>query len=104
MTADEIAYAGGVYKQSAPMWYHTNSTYNSITGTSDWWLLSTYKWYGSTPYVYLVLHSNSKNTLGSVSISGLYSAHQVTSLKSCVQRKSENESAESPYEIIENGG
>ena len=103
MTADEIAYAGGVYEQYAPMWYYSNSTYSSITNLYDWWSLSQYDYstlsstfvvYGGEDYGYLEGHPNDGN----------YAVRPVTSLKSCVQWKSGNGSATSPYEIVENGG
>ena len=101
MTADEIAYAGGVAYTNAPMWYYTNSTYNSITGTINLVFLS--------PSVYF---NKSSNTWGIATHGKLLDSfldvklavRPVTSLKSCVTWKSGDGSASSPYEIALNGG
>ena len=110
MTADEIVYASGVQNTNAPMWYYMNSTYNSITGSNDWWLLSPSRYntgmgyYG--PNVYIIKSSSIDRGIISkvLVVSNVVTARPVTSLKSCVQWKSGDGSAESPYEIIENGG
>ena len=96
MTAEEIAYAGGVAYTNAPMWYYTNSTYNSITGTINLVFLS--------PSVYF---NKSSNTWGIATHGKLLDSfldvklavRPVTSLKSCVTWKSGDGSASSPYEI-----
>ena len=102
MTADEIAYAGGVVHKIAPMWYYTNSTHNSITKT-DWWLLSP----NSKFYIYFLsgrVISEWYGGLGDDISNNNNAVRPVTSLKSCVQWKSGDGSADNPYEIVENGG
>ena len=104
MTADEIAYAGGVVGQEAPMWYYTNSSLESSTGTKDWWSLSPNNWIGNNANSWYVDGSTDS---GGLYGSGVYDSKGVrpaVSLKSCVQWKSGNGSATSPYEIAENGG
>ena len=96
MTADEIAYAGGVADTNAPMWYYTNSTYNSIIGTS-WGLLSPRALNVFGPNIWYVdetsFDSNDANYICGV--------RPVISLNSCVQWKSGDGSASNPYEIVE---
>ena len=107
VSADEIAYAGGVYGQNAPMWYSTNSTYKSITGSSTWWLLSPIYWGGSSTLAtnWQINGSDYYSSLGNSSVNYYNNAiRPVTSLKSCVQWKSGDGSASNPYEIVENGG
>lgn len=99
ISVDEIAYAGGVYNKRSPMWYSTNSSNESSTSSFDWWTM--------TPYSYDV---DAGTAIIAVDSSGItkYSAYDltvvkpVTSLNSCVQWKSGDGSAESPYEV--NGG
>ena len=101
MTADEIAYVGGVSKTNSPMWYYTNSIYNSITGANDWWLSSAA---GSSAAVWLVLGSHFPGYLNYELASRSNTVRPVTSLKSCVQWKSGDGSSSNPYEIVKNGG
>ncbi len=103
MTADEIAYAGGVAYTKAPMWYYTNSSFESSTGTEWWWSLSPDSWNGNSAYSWNVYGSVIPGYLSSDSVfSG--GVRPVVSLKSCVQWKSGDGSASNPYEIVENGG
>ena len=104
MTADEIAFAGGVTKTNAPMWYYTNSTYGSITGSTYWWLLSPWRWGSSHSYVWLVRGSDNPGYLNYDIVSNMDGVRPVISLNSCVQWKSGDGSASNPYEIVENGG
>ena len=104
MTADEVAYAGGVSNKEAPMWYYTNSTYNSITGLSSWRLLSPYGWSTSEAHTWGIGGSRYPGYLSLNTFIGSYRVRPVTSLKSCVQWKSGDGSATNPYEIVENGG
>ena len=109
MTADEIAYAGGVAYLEAPMWYYTNSLYNCITGEHnagpDWWLLTPRRWDGTSLRVWYIGGTAFISRLSGAYVSQYdLNVRPVTSLKSCVQWKSGNGSASNPYEIVENGG
>ena len=104
MTADEISYAGGVKGKDSLMWFYTNSTYGSITGSTEWWLLSSNYWASSTSYNFFVYGSEYPGQLYIGDVNFSYGVRPVTSLKSCIQWKSGDGSAESPYEIVENGG
>ena len=109
MTADEIAYAGGVIYENAPMWYYTNSTYSAITGEESWWTLSSGYGGGSTQTMWYVFSSADRSGINfdggrSLVENGATNVRPVTSLKSCVLWKSGDGSADNPYEIVENGG
>ena len=107
MTADEIAYAGGVAYENAPMWYYTNSSLESSTGGTYWWSLSPSNLGGlgaSSWFVGNVDDSNAPSTLSSFIISVSLGVRPAVSLKACVQWKSGDGTANSPYEIAENGG
>ncbi len=104
MTADEIAYAGGVYATNAPMWYHTNSSFKSSTGTQQWWSLSPSDWGGVGATSWYVDGSALSGCLNGGNVYRSYGVRPTVSLKSCVQWKSGNGSATSPYEIVGNGG
>ena len=104
MTADEVAYAGGVYQQNAPMWYSTNSTYNSITGLKWWWFLSPLRWGESVARSWDVHGSTDPGKLDADPVGVMLGVRPVLSLKFCVLWKSGDGSALSPYEIVENGG
>ena len=104
MTADEIAYAGGRIYNNAPMWYYTNSSLESSTGVLNWWSLSPRSWDGGDAFSWTVRGSDGPGDLNNDYVSGSNGVRPVVSLKSCVQWKSGNGSATSPYEIALNGG
>ena len=107
MTADEIAYAGGVAytKLTSPYaWYYLNSTGGSITGEEYWWSLSPNNWDSYAAHSLYVTGSFYFGSIRETNVNVLCGVRPVTSLKSCVQWKSGNGSSSSPYEIIENGG
>ena len=105
MTADEVAFAGGLYGATAPMWYYTNSSLESSTGSTYWWLLSPDSWDGNVDatYVFGVSGSSNPGRLGySVPVyDNTYGVRPVISLKSDVLYKTGDGSANSPYEIME---
>ena len=104
MTADEIAYAGGVAGTGEPMWYYTNSSLESSTGSTNWWSLSPLYWAGRNAYSWLVDGSAGPGTLNinDVNVSG--GVRPAVSLKTCTLWTSGNGAPETPYEIVENGG
>ena len=104
MTADEIAYAGGVQSQNAStMWYYTNSSFESSTGSIWWWSLSPYSWIGSDALSWIVYDSDNPGDLN-YRVSLLRGVRTVVSLKSCIKYSTGNGTSETPYEIVENGG
>ena len=104
MTADEIAYAGGVGKKNAPMWYYTNSTYNSITGSTYWWSLSPVNWIGDYFAVGFVGGSGYLGYLDGDLVGNELGVRPAISLKACTLWTSGNGAPETPYEIVGNGG
>ena len=101
MTADEIAYAGGVYVTNAPMWYYTNSSLESSTGTTIWWSLSPVVWTGSNAGSWFVVGSDGPGVLSADDVGNSYGARPVISLKGNLVWKSGDGSSASPYEVEE---
>ena len=107
MTADELAYAGGkvgTYLTNHYAWYFINSIGESITGSTFWWSLSPYGGDDHSLRIWGVHGSTYPGDLDVNYVYGFYGVRPAVSLKSCVQWKSGNGSATSPYEIAENGG
>ena len=101
ISADEVAYAGGVNSTNAPMWYSTNSSNESSNGSVDWWTM--------TPYEYDTEIGTRIFTVRSYNINDCYAydfygVRPVVSLKACTLWSHGDGSADNPYEIIENGG
>ena len=101
MTADEIAYAGGVNGTNAPMWYYTNSSLESSTGTTYWLSLSPYAWRGSGAYSWLVDGSGDPGDLFDHHVSNSRGVRPAISLKTCTLYSTGNGTSETPYEIVE---
>ena len=94
MTADEIAFAGGVayQKMSTPYaWFISNSTGSQVS--SSMWSLSPLDWGGNLSAVWVVHDSG---FFGAV---GIGDVRPTISLKSCTKRASGDGSASSPYTI-----
>ena len=101
MTADEIAYAGGVAFENAPMWYYTNSSLESSTGTTYWWSLSPVRLVGRDARSWLVFGSDSPGFLGNITVYYSNVVRPAISLKACVKYSTGNGTSETPYEIVE---
>ena len=101
MTADEVSFAGGVTGIKAPTWYYYNSANGSSTGSTYWWLLSPYDWYGGFAYVFYVNGSSSPGRLYYSFVNDTYGVRPVISLKSCIKYSTGNGSASDPYAIKE---
>ena len=100
MTADEIAYAGGVAYQtmSTPYaWFISNSAGTQVS--SYWWSLSPINWGGSYAGVWR-WNSGSANLNGGY-VNGTYAVRPAISLKSCIKYSRGNGTYETPYEIVE---
>ncbi len=100
MTADEIAFAGGVAFQtmSTPYaWFISNSAGSKVS--SNWWSLSPIRWGGSYAGVW---HWNFD--LASLNYGYVYNTGAVRpalSLKSCIKYSTGNGTYNEPYEIKE---
>ena len=101
MTADEVTFAGGLWTENAPTWYHYNSANGSSTGSTFWWLLSPYSWYGGGTFVFGVEGSSHPGYLGSGFVNDTYGVRPAISLKSCIKYSTGNGSASDPYTIKE---
>jgi hypothetical protein len=101
ITADEIAFAGGVYVIEAPTWYYYNSTSGSVTGDKVWVTM--------TPFSWDVTYNDAQNlsVWGSIqpgevflgSVRYMNAVRPVLSLKSCTTWISGDGSVNSPYEV-----
>ena len=101
MTADEVAFAGGVWAENAQTWYYYNSTKGSSTGSTIWWLLSPYSWDGSNAGVCGVNGSSRPGYLGYSHLTYTNGVRPALSLKSCVKYSTGNGTSETPYTIKE---
>ena len=102
MAADEIAYAGGVYETNAPMWYYTNSSLESSTGTTYWWSLSPSDWNGGYAWSWYVHGSGYPGDLNSNgAVHASYGVRPAVSLKACIKYSTGDGSASDPYTIKE---
>ena len=100
MTADEIAFAGGVAFQnmSTPYaWFISNSAGTQVS--TDWWSLSPFYWGGSSAYVWYWYSGDA--CLGSDGVDSADAVRPAISLKSCIKYSTGNGTYETPYEIVE---
>ena len=104
MTADEVSFAGGVYKNNALAYYYKNSSVSSSTGLKWWYTMSPFKWEGGVVSMLEVNDSEYAGNFGIALTKNIGVVRPVTSLKSCVKWKSGDGSASNPYEIVQNGG
>ena len=101
MTADEVAFAGGVDATNAETWYYYNSANKSSTGSTWWWLLSPHFWDDRDAFVFGVDGSSSPGRLDSYRVGSTYGVRPSVSLKSCVKTSGGDGSASTPYTIEE---
>ena len=101
MTADEVSFAGGLWATNASTWYYYNSAKGSSTGSTYWWLLSPYHWYGSYANVFYVLGSSYPGYLSNNNVSSTGGVRPAISLKSCTLYSTGDGSASDPYTIKE---
>ncbi len=99
MTADEVAYAGGLAYNNAPAWYYLNSAGGSITGSTQWWSLSPASWDGRYSNVWYVDGSNNPGKLYYGNVGDSLGVRPVISLKGNLVWKSGDGSSANPYEV-----
>ena len=101
MTADEVAYAGGVSgTNSSNTYYYLNSVNESVTGDKWWWTMSSYYAYSrSYAFLFGVYGSAAPGRLTHLSTTSAYAVRPVLSLKSCVLVSGGKGTSESPYEV-----
>ena len=100
MTADEIAFAGGVANKNMNRpyaWFISNSVGTQVS--AYWWSLSPFSWDGSHAFVWRWDSVYADNL--SVRVGDPIAVRPVISLKSCIKYGAGNGSAETPYEIVE---
>ena len=100
MTADEIAFAGGVANQTMNTpyaWFISNSVGTQVS--TYWWSLSPICWYGSRARVWYWDSGNAGLYNSNVSIT--IAVRPAISLKSCIKYSTGDGTSESPYEIVE---
>ena len=100
MTADEIAYAGGVAfkKMNTPYaWFISNSAGTQVS--TSWWSLSPIGWNGS--YALVWYWSSDSANLSSSYVSSPLAVRPALSLKSCIKYSTGNGTYNEPYEIKE---
>ena len=100
MTADEIAFAGGVAFQSMNTpyaWFISNSVGTQVS--SLWWSLSPRRWnYG---YAYVWYWNSDNARLDDGYVDSTRAVRPAISLKSCIKYSTGDGTSESPYEIVE---
>ena len=104
MTADEVAYAGGVmYTNNASAWFYLNSAGSSIMGSTYWMLLSPYRWSGdeTSARSMVVGGSNYPGILDDGFVHGVRRIRPVISLKGNLIWKSGDGTSINPYEVEE---
>ena len=100
MTADEIAFAGGVAFETMNTpyaWFISNSAGTQVS--SYWWSLSPNYWDGSYAYVWIWISVNASLNFNYVGYA--YGVRPAISLKSCIKYSTGDGTSESPYEIVE---
>ena len=100
MTADEIAFAGGVAfkKMNTPYpWFISNSAGSQVS--TSWWSLSPIDWDGSYGSVWN--WGSDPAGLGSNVVVNSDAVRPAISLKSCIKYSTGDGTSESPYEIVE---
>ncbi len=98
MTADEVAYAGGVADttlESPYAWYYTNAKGESIVVSWYWWTMAPYRWSGFDRYSYVW---GVDGRLIDLYVINSYAVRPSISLKSCVLAEGDGTST-SPYQI-----
>ncbi len=104
MTSDEIMRAGGkggTSLTSPYAWYYLNSANGSITGSTDWWLLSPSDWFISGARLFLVIGSDNPGSFGFGLTSLANGVRPAISLKSCIKYSTGNGTASNPYTVQE---
>ena len=100
MTADEIAFAGGVafQKMNTPYaWFISNSAGTQVS--TYWWSLSPNHWDSGRALVWLWFSVFAY--LFYYYVDNAYAARPAISLKSCIKYSTGDGTSESPYEIVE---
>ena len=104
MTADEVAFAGGLDCTNANVYYALNSKGNAITGEKSWWLL-TPKFFDAAykeSAVFVVYSGSENGRLDQLGVTFYASLRPVISLKGDALYSSGDGSSGNPYVIVYN--
>ena len=96
ITADEVAYAGGVYETNNSSYYIAQ---NAKTGATYWWTMSPSFWNINYAYVFYVGGSAATGNLYDNGVYYTRGVRSVVSLKSCVLYSGGNGTASDPYTV-----
>ena len=102
MTADEIAFAGGVAYQemNTPYaWFISNSAGTQVS--TSWWTLSPARWGDGIASVFYMYGSSNPGNLSVDTVFSTLGVRPAISLKSCTLYSTGNGSASAPYTIKE---
>ena len=100
MTADEIAFAGGVAFQTMNTpyaWFISNSVGTQVS--TSWWSLSPNNW--SNGYANVWYWNSDNANLNNSYVGYTLAVRPAISLKSCIKYSTGDGTSESPYEIVE---
>ena len=100
MTADEIAFAGGVAFQTMNTpyaWFISNSVGTQVS--TSWWSLSPFIWYYGDAHVWY--WDSDDADLSNFNVDYTSAVRPAISLKSCIKYSTGDGTSESPYEIVE---
>ena len=100
MTADEIAFAGGVAFQTMNTpyaWFISNSAGTQVS--TSWWSLSPSNW--RSGYACVWYWNSGYASLNDFSVGYTSAVRPAISLKSCIKYSTGDGTSESPYEIVE---
>ena len=104
ITGEEIVAAGGKVDTNATVWYSLNSDNESITG-NEWWSTMTPDYFNTTTSnVWRIVGTENLGRYRGGYVYYVNSVRPVISIASCALYSSGDGSAETPYEIVENGG
>ena len=96
ITADEIAYAGGMYNTNNSSYYIAQ---NAKTGAAWWWTMSPFSWSYSQAHVFSVGGSTAAGALNYSHVNITFGVRPVISLKACIQYSNGNGTASDPYTV-----
>ena len=98
ITADEVAYAGGLFGTNNTSYYIYQ---NASSGASFWWTMSPHSLLSSRARVWRVggANSSSSGNLHSDDVYNTFGVRPVVSLKSCVQWDEGNGTTSQPYKV-----
>ena len=100
MTADEVAFAGGLYgNDNTSAYYYLNKSGGSATGSNWWWTMSPCYWLNGMAGVFSVGGSGRSGRLSNDAVNSSLGIRPVISLKSCTTIDEGNGSSNSPYKV-----